>query len=327
MNKRNWLNASKLAVLSVVAVLALSACGSSNNSSEVGSSPSNTASPSSSESTTRLYTDWQGHEVDIPVNPQRVVFHSETTGDILALDYMPVGILKQNAEDSVFEEDVAAVEDVGFPIDEEKVLSLNPDLILIANTDAALYERLSKIAPTVNYNSFASLPERMETLGDILGKKDEAAAWLAQYQEQEAAMWQTIREGGVGVDETASILTMYPGNRLFVMLTAGLPQLIYGEGGFQMNAMVEDAMEQDVGFLEISMEKLPEYAGDRLFVLTPAGEDAATEMYEMMNGAIWKGLPAVKNGYVYEFPIHRASSDATSRMWLLEELPKVVAQQ
>lgn len=34
-------------------------------------------------------------------------------------------------------------------------------------------------------------------------------------------------------NETASEFTMYPGNRLFIMISTGLPQLLYGELGFK----------------------------------------------------------------------------------------------
>ena len=33
--------------------------------------------------------------------------------------------------------------------------------------------------------------------------------------------------------ETASVFTLYPGNRLFIMAGAGLPQFLYEEGGFK----------------------------------------------------------------------------------------------
>ncbi|THF81778.1 ABC transporter substrate-binding protein [Cohnella fermenti] len=334
-------NGSKLAALAIAAVLALTACGESNGSNQGAASPSASSTASSSaaaeatssasaqadEAATRMFKDWTGHEVEIPTHPQRVIFHSDTTGDIFALGVTPVGILKDNTPGTVFEEQAASVEDAGFPISAEKALQLQPDLIVFGNSDEAVYEQLSKVAPTVTFDSFASMEDRVATLGELLGKQEEAAAWVAQYKEQEAAMWKAIRESGVGENETASVVTMYPGNRLFVMLAAGLPQLLYSEGGFKQNEMVESSMKEELGFLEISAEKLPDYAGDRLFVLTPVAEDAQNEMSELMSGAVWKGLPAVKNGYVYEFPILTAGSDASSRLWLMEELPKVLANR
>lgn len=44
-----------------------------------------------SESTTRVYKDYLGHEVEIPVDPERVVYHGEGYGDLLALNIKTVG--------------------------------------------------------------------------------------------------------------------------------------------------------------------------------------------------------------------------------------------
>ncbi|UZM99723.1 hypothetical protein OL548_06485 [Lysinibacillus sp. MHQ-1] len=41
-------------------------------------------------------------------------------------------------------------------------------------------------------------------------------------------MWESlVADGTVKADETASVLTYYPGDRLFVMARAGLSQVLY----------------------------------------------------------------------------------------------------
>lgn len=121
--------------------------------------------------TTRSYTDYIGHTVEIPVTPQRVVFSGETYGDLLALGVQAVGYPLSMGEGQVFEEQLQGVEDVGFPINLEKTLELQPDLIIYAGTDEADFEQLSKIAPTIIFDTFASLQERMLDIGGILGKR------------------------------------------------------------------------------------------------------------------------------------------------------------
>lgn len=77
---------------------------------------------------TRQFKDWTGHTVTVPVTPQRVIYHGEVTGDLVALGVIPVGILRQ--EGMVFDEQVADSEDVGFPFSVERAVGLNPDLII-----------------------------------------------------------------------------------------------------------------------------------------------------------------------------------------------------
>lgn len=122
------------------------------------------------------------------------------------------------------------------------------------------------------------------------------------------------------------MFTMYPGNRLFVMAGAGLPQLLYGKNGMEPTPEIQKLLNEGMGFAEISTEKMTEIAGDRIFILEPVTEDAKQSTKELMDSAVWKNLPAVKAGKVYHFDIVKASGDAMSREWLLKELPEQMIQ-
>lgn len=271
---------------------------------------------------TRQFKDWTGHNVTVPVNPERVIYHGEVTGDLVALGVIPVGILRQ--EGMVFDDQVADATDVGFPISVEKVLGLNPDLIIFSNSDEAQYDQISKIAPTVTFNSFAPLEDRLRTLGDLLNKKQEAEEWIIANKKAAEDMWKQLHQNGLKEGETASVFTMYPGNRLFVMAGAGLPQLLYGKDGLKPTPEVQKLLDDEMGFAEISMEKMTEIAGDRIFVLDPVTDDARKSTSEILNSSVWKNLSAVKAGKVYRLDIVKASGDAMSREWLLKELPKLM---
>nr|WP_154890585.1 ABC transporter substrate-binding protein [Paenibacillus xylanexedens] len=273
---------------------------------------------------TRQFKDWTGHTVTVPLTPQRVIYHGEVTGDLVALGVIPVGILRQ--EGMVFDDQVADSEDVGFPFSVERAVGLNPDLIIFSNSDEAQYDQISKVAPTVTFNSFATLEERMRTLGDLLNKKQEAEDWITAHQTATEQMWKKLRDHGLKEGETASVFTMYPGNRLFVMAGAGLPQLLYGKDGMKPTPEIQKLVNEEMGFAEISTEKMTEIAGDRIFILEPVTDDAKQSTKELMDSAVWKNLPAVKAGKVYHFDIVKASGDAMSREWLLKELPEQMIQ-
>ena len=65
-------------------------------------------------------------------------------------------------------------------------MELNPDLIISANSDPEVFEKLSKIAPTVilPYETYRSVHEEVEGLGAILGKEVEAKEWLADFDKK-----------------------------------------------------------------------------------------------------------------------------------------------
>jgi len=338
----NMVRKSKpIALMSVLALMGAVLLGCGNNdktkeeqpatpAAETTAAPSETAAASATPqeaATTRAFADWTKHEVVVPVTPQRVIYHGETTGDLLALGVKPIGIMKDAVKGTVMEDQLSAAEDVGFPLNLEKALSLKPDLIIFSNSDEEQYQAIAKVGPTVTFNTFDGLEARMRTLGDLLNKKQEAEDWLSAHANRMAGMWKELRANGMKEDETASVFTMYPGDRLFIMAGAGLPQFLYEEDGFKPLPSVQELIDQETGFLEISAELLPQYAGDRIFILDPVDPAARKSTEDLTKSGIWSKLPAVRNGQVYSFDILKAGSDATSRDWLIDELPKALLKK
>lgn len=135
--------------------LLLSACQTSSTPGATASQPASSDSTTavatdSAASETRIYQHLKG-ETEIPVNPQRVVsfYH---LGELMALGVKPVGTTTYILENPHIS-DKTGITDVGVPPDAEKILSLQPDLIVTTPTFAELteggYEALSKIAPTI----------------------------------------------------------------------------------------------------------------------------------------------------------------------------------
>jgi iron complex transport system substrate-binding protein len=305
---------------------ATNAGNTSANDSALSASPSTEEAGNSTvkDELTRSYTDYIGHTMEIPVSPERVIFSGETYGDLLALGVQAIGFPLFMGEGQVYEEKLQGVEDVGFPINLEKTLELQPDLIIYAGTDESDFEALSKIAPTIIFNTFAPLQERMLEIGGILGKTKEAEEWLAQYKASEDAMWDELKTSGMKPGETTAVFTYYPGDRLFVMASTGLSQVLYGENGFKPTPPIQKLLDEGTGFQEVSMEAIGQYAGDRIFILTPVADEAKLSTEKMLQSKVWQSLPAVNNGLVYTQDIMKTSSDATTREWLLGEIPRLL---
>ena len=174
------------------------------------------------------------------------------------------------------------------------------------------------------FNTFLPLKERLLQLGDLLGKKPEAEKWLAGYDARSEAMWKTLHDAGVKPGETASVFTYYPGNRLFVMASTGLSQVLYDKNGFLPTQPIQAVLDEKAGFKQISPEVLPKVAGDRIFILTPVVKEAQQSTEELLKSRIWLDLPAVKNGNVYTLDILKSGSDAATREWLLNEIPNLL---
>ncbi|MEK0313822.1 iron-hydroxamate ABC transporter substrate-binding protein [Cohnella sp. 56] len=288
------------------ALVVLGACGQSDtapsaSSGQPASLPASTAAgPSSDTPSTRMLKTVKG-EIEIPTDPKRIVagyYH----GTLLALGMQPVGGSKDWWMGSPFlKEQEAAMTDIGSPASTEKVLALNPDLIVINDTLVDQYDNFSKIAPTllVEYSSIHNIREEVKVFGELLGKQKEADAWLAGYaakaEQAREKLKDTVKPGA-----TAALLEI-DGKSLAVLGDN------YGRGGeviynalqFQAPAWIkQNVIDNGVQYQEISIEKLPEIADTDYIFLSSYTETTAEELQALIDNPVWKSLPAYKNGHI-----------------------------
>jgi AraC family transcriptional regulator, transcriptional activator for feuABC-ybbA operon len=270
--------------------------------------------------------DWTGHEVEIPAQPERIFYYGETLGDLLALGVDAIGGHNRFSNHSLFQDRFISVADVGHPINPDKLMGLNPDLIIFANADERQYSRISKIAPTVTFNSFAPLEHRLHTLGSWLGKQREADEWLRVYHARAAAAWQRLGPL-LAPGETASVFIYEHGRRLFVMGMAGFSSALYHPSGFRPAEPIQRMLDAGTGFEEIAEPDLPAYAGDRIFMLIPENPESKAAMDRMMRSPLWHSLPAVRSGRVHLVDaVTWNYADALTRELLLDALPLLMGK-
>lgn len=258
-----------------------------------------------------LVKDWIGHEVRIPSQPSRVLYCGESVGDMKMLDIPLVG-------DQMFCKDT--------PISEEEATRLSPDLIIFDHSDEKLYAKISQIAPTLTYNSRGSLDARLMMLGEWFGKKKEAQQWLLRHNSSTSFMWLQLREF-VGPEETASVFVFHRGKRLFVMGNIGLSSILYHPKGFRPAGKIQEVIRSGRPYKEITARTIHHYAGDRVFMILPESPESRSAMEELMSSALWRNLPAVKNGYSYLLNEQDWNyEDAATREKLLSLLPELLTQ-
>lgn len=299
---------SRLALFAVTLVLSLvlAACGQSSNNSGTASpspsaSPAASAEPSASPSgagETMVFKAGNG-DVTVPKNPQRIVdLTGSFTGHFLALGVKPVGILDSAYQNPFFEGLLDGVGNVGTGTEVEKIIELDPDLIITFNGGEGL-EQLEKIAPTVAIQyGVKSYKDQLQEFGVLTGKEDKAQEWIDQWDAKIAELKPQIQEA-VG-DRTVSILNPYAkGLYVFGHNFGRSGEILYGEFGLKAPAPAQkEAIDSGTGWASISLEKLPEYAGDIIFTSPWSGDDADPKI--VYDNELWKSLPAVKAGHVFQ---------------------------
>lgn len=269
---------------------------SSNQAAESGKS---TAQPE-----TRTISTLRG-DVVIPANPERVA-SDQYMGYLLKLGIIPVGVRTFMLNESWIEKSdipadvIAGIEDLGgeFPMNLEKLVSLEPDLI-IGSIDKNI-EDYEKIATTVflpywEGETTSGPLEKLRRIAGVFGKEKEAEAWITTYEEKVEEAKKRI-DGIIKDGETVSIVQI--GNK--AMYVMGADGGNYGSSTiYEMLKLppTQQALEMKEGFESISLEVLPEYMGDHIFVYGSGDADAE----EVLNSEVWKHLPAVQKGQVYAY--------------------------
>ncbi|WP_025679118.1 ABC transporter substrate-binding protein [Paenibacillus polymyxa] len=319
-------------VLLIIAIV-LSACSSQENGAQ--SSPTagqaanstNLKETASTTPTTREYTDFQKRKVTIPVNPQKIVYVGSDPGDLLALGVRPAGASLSVIQSQIVYPDLTKdVTDIGSPVNLEKLTMLKPDLILFDNWDVKTIDTLAKIAPTVVLNSELATFERMQELGELLGKTKEADQFKTLYDEKAKQMKAKL-DVDIKPGETATVLLVM-GNNLYVMGHQGVSVSLYDMLGFTPAPKVQtDLIDKKERFATISNEVLPSFIGDELFLLSDQSQETIATTRNLMNSEVWKTIPAVQNKRVYTLDSSWNFDDAITRERLLEQIPDLMKQK
>ncbi|WP_241154365.1 iron-hydroxamate ABC transporter substrate-binding protein [Staphylospora marina] len=248
-----------------------------------------------SDSETRVYHSEKG-DVKVPAQPKRVaVFATAYVGNLLKLGITPIAVDQWATGSQFFGNKLDGAEVVSTD-NLEKLVALNPDLIIVYSYDQKVVDKLSQIAPTVafTYEKYDYLQQHIE-IGKLVGKEQEAREWVEQWQEKAKVEREKVQKA-LGSDATVTVLEQF-GKDLYV----------YGKNWGRGTEVIYQALglkapkklEEDVfgqGWKAISAEMIPQYAGDYIFV----GKSADTNN-AFMETNVWKNLPAVKNNRVIEF--------------------------
>ncbi|MDM9379469.1 iron-siderophore ABC transporter substrate-binding protein [Chlorogloeopsis sp. ULAP01] len=284
-------------LLTIVVVLAIAACNY------------NTPQQQNSQIETRTVSNTLG-EVEVPLKPQRVVVLEENIvlDSVLALGIKPVGVVDCRECEEKFRgipndllADVPVVGNIGTQPSLEKILSLKPDLILGLTWLKSSYELLSSIAPTVliDFTTMYNFKERLRYVAQVLGKSDRAEELLNQYQNR----IQKLREqlGEKLATKTISVIHLVGAADIFYsykpdFITYGQ---ILSDVGLQLIQKNQKQIE-----LTLSIEVLPEYDADILFIMTEhLSQDfksANPDFLSFLQKPIWSKLKAVQNQQVYK---------------------------
>lgn len=277
LKQTNWLAKAVVLFVGLAMVLSLVGCQSSDTS-------------ASSEMRT-VETD-KG-EVEIPVNPEKIV-SDYYLGEFLAVDVKPIIASPYALNNPYLEGMIEGIEPMNITSAEtslEQITAAKPDLI-VTITEAD-YDKYSKIAPTVYIqDGKRSDEETFRYIADLVGKSKEADEYIAAFNEKVESKKDEIQSIVNG--RTVSILEMWP-QEIYTMGShfARGGSILYDMWDLKAPEAIQSTMvDGDETYKVISLEALPEYAGDFILYGVLDGTDPAF----VTSSNMWNALPAVQEG-------------------------------
>lgn len=233
---------------------------------------------------------------DVPDDVQRiVVLTNEGTEALLAVGVTPIGAVESWKGNPWYDYLMPLMDGVTLlgaegAVNLEVLASIEPDLILGSKVrQEALYGQLSAIAPTIMTETLGAVwQENLRVYADAVGKGAEAEAALSAFDARIAGIHDSL---GVSIADEISLVRFSPA-RTRMYLKQSFPGAIVDAIGFARPA----AQDKD-GFAEdLTKERIPELAADRIFYFSPDPNDADAEanLGDWLADPLWLNLDAVK---------------------------------
>ncbi|KJD42699.1 ABC transporter substrate-binding protein [Paenibacillus terrae] len=294
----------------MVFALVLAGCGAAGNISDTSKAPAS-GSTLAEVAAGPVTVKHDRGEITLDRPAQRVVVLEWTfTEDMIALGVQPVG----NADNAGYKQYVtpeaaldSSVTDVGTRNEPnlEAIAALKPDLI-ISNVDgnAAIYDQLRAIAPTVEYSlnsgngyDHDKMAEIFNNIAVALGKEDKAKQVLKELDQHYAEAKEKLAATGKAnfhyiltqafTYQNAASLRMFSDNSVVAgtLAKSGL-----------INDWKPDKLEQ-YGFSTVGIEALSAVQDSNFLYIVQPNDDVFGAA--MKNSSVWNGLNFVKEKRIY----------------------------
>jgi len=299
------LKAASVAV--VLGALVLTGCGGKDDGNDASKAPAD-ASPGTSAGFPRTVKTAMG-DVKIPAKPKRVVvLDTGELDDVTLLGIDPVGAVPPHFKTeggfpAYLKGELSGTQDVGPSLEPnlEKIAALKPDLILSSKVrHEKIYDKLSAIAPTVFTATTGGVwKQNLAVHAEALGLESEAAAALKKYETQAAALGAEIKKKDGGKMPVVSVVRFIAGpTRLYQ--TNSYSGVVLKDIGFARPSS-QVSNDPTVTMKDVSPEQIDQADADLIFVTTADTPDK-TQQKQVVSNPVWKSLPAVKAGKVFNVP-------------------------
>lgn len=282
----------------------------------VGLTGCNTQKEESNNAGSIIIKDSDGTDVTIAKKPERIISLVPSSTEILYALGLGEKIVGVTTYDD-YPEEVKSIEKIGdLKVNTEKVVSLNPDLIIANSLNGDATERLRSLGLTVlvvNAKTFNDVFTNIEMIGKATGTSNQAAELIASMKKDVEEIKKVVKD--VPQDKKPKVWIEI-NEELF---TAGkgtfIHEIVEMAGGVNIAADLE-------GWKQLSEEQIILRNPD--VILNTYSHTNSNAVKQIKERAKWQQMNALKNGKVFDVDSNKMSRPSPRITQGLKEVAKIL---
>lgn len=305
-------------------VLVLQACGNEDTGGADDEESSGEEVVEENVGFPRTVEDHAGNEVVIEEQPENIaVTHYGHVEFLFALGITPAAgpsldFLNQMRSLDSYEEEIDSIENLGEmnAIDMEKLIEVNPDLIINYHSDQDDAEQLEQIAPNASILMNGNWEDNLQLYAELFGKEMEAEELIEALK---AEIVETRDSLNYNPDDTVAILNA----GLYLYGTERLDVFFHKERGLGLNTPENNPEETE----QISLETLVDLNPDYLLILTFTEEEYEMTLEMLNDSNAWQTTNASKNDEIHYANATMQSDGPLSIQYTLNRMNEIFGEK
>lgn len=288
-------------ICAMMLMLVISACGAAGKEASTSEGQeAGTTNSSATEASQVKKVDTEMGEIEIPINPQKIVGLSVVYPEFLySLGIVPIAVQNYHEEfPSYLQEPFTNTMKMGIgrTPNFEALMEAAPDLIIAPDWWSKKdYDQLTLIAPTVLLPQRDDWRDELRDMAKILDKEEQAEKVIQDLVAKEKVAADKLHKL-IGEETVLYIRVM---EKEIVLHGENLDRGNFVHKRLGMKPLPNFPKDQTA--MSVSLEVLPEYDADHLIVQLDddTNPEIKKKFEDMLSSSLWKNLKAVKQNHVY----------------------------
>lgn len=209
------------------------------------------------------------------------------------------------------------VQNLGDEANLEKIMAINPDVIIDSEFEDNIYDQLAKIANTVVIPTSENWQDTIVKVAAVIGEEEKARQYIDAYEKKLNELAARMETSGMKGKTAVFMMTWGKGFNYYAGVRM---EPYYKRLGFKPLDNMDD-------YGELSLEGLSQWNPDYIFLGEDFTHTAELTLKDLEKNPVWTSLNAVKNGHLYMVDTEIVGPLAMGQRKGLDVIEKIVNEQ